>query len=260
MSARRRTGSAIPSAVGGPVRPGGELAGAGDDRRLPGGGRHHLVDQPPLDRAAATHALLQGAEHVRPVAPDAALVGQPREATGAGQHGEQRHLGQRDRAAAVVHQHDVVRAEGELVAAAGARTVYRSQVRLARVRGRVLDRQARLVGELAEIDLLGVAGLAEHADVRSGAEHVVLARAQHHTADLRVLEAQPLHRVGEFDVHAEVVGVELQLDAGKQAAGRIDVHDQVRDRPFQPQSPVSVAPGLRAEIHLRTGHVTSRSL
>ena len=53
----------------------------------------------------------------------------------------------------------------------------------------------------------------------------------HDRAHLGMLEAQPLHRVVELDVHAEVVGVQLQLVARHQAALLVDVHRQGRDRP-----------------------------
>ena len=35
----------------------------------------------------------------------------------------------------------------------------------------------------------------------------------------------------KLDVHAKIVGIQLQLIALEQPAGRIDVHDQVRHRP-----------------------------
>ena len=60
--------------------------------------------------------------------------------------------------------------------------------------------------------------LGERADIGAGAEHIVLARADHHRAHFRMLEAQALHRVGQFDIDAEIVGIELQLGAGEEAA------------------------------------------
>ena len=96
---------------------------------------------------------------------------------------------------------------------------------------RILDAVARLVGELAEVDLVGVGRARQHADVGAGAEHARLARAQHHDLHLRVLEAQPLDRVGELDVDAEVVGVELELVALEQAALLVDVHESVATSP-----------------------------
>ncbi len=60
-------------------------------------------------------------------------------------------------------------------------------------------------------------------------------------AHLGVLEPQPLHRVVQLDVHAEVVGVELELVAGAQAALLVDVHGEGRDRAVDGEPPVLVA-------------------
>ena len=141
------------------------------------------------------------------------------------------HFRQRHRRAAVVDQHDPVAGQRQLVAAAGRGAADRRQIALAGIGRGVLDREARLVGEFAEIDLVRVRRLGERADIGAGAEHVVLAGADHHRAHLGVLEAQPRHRVGQLDIDAEIVGIELQLGAGKQAAGGIDIERQGRDRP-----------------------------
>ena len=70
-------------------------------------------------------------------------------------------------------------------------------------------------------------------------------------AHLRMLEAQPLHRVVQFDVDAEVVGIELELVAVEQPAGRIDVHDQVGDVAVELDAPMAVARRLGLEIDRR---------
>jgi hypothetical protein len=77
----------------------------------------------------------------------------------------------------------------------------------------ILDGVSGLVGEFAEIDLVGVARARQHADIGAGAENPRLAGAQQHGAHLRMLEAQPLESVGELDVDPEVVGIELELVA-----------------------------------------------
>ena len=69
------------------------------------------------------HALGERAEHVGQVAAHLALVDEARQAAGAGQHAEQRHLGQAHRRVAVVDEQDLVARERQLVAAAGARAV-----------------------------------------------------------------------------------------------------------------------------------------
>ena len=126
-SCARCGGSATPLALAGRSLPLGELARAllhrgAELRRL-----RDLVDQPPLHRALAAHAFGRGAEDVGQVVAHVALVGHARQAAGAGQHAEQRHLGQRDRRRAVVDQHDLVAGQRQLVAAAGARAVHRGE-------------------------------------------------------------------------------------------------------------------------------------
>ena len=111
------------------------------------------VDQPPFLRALRAHAFDQRAEDVGVVAPHAALVGEARQPAGAGQHAEQRHLGQAHRGGAVVDEEDLVAGERELVAAAGGRAVARGDELEAGMAARVLDAVARLVGELAEVHL-----------------------------------------------------------------------------------------------------------
>ena len=65
-------------------------------------------------------------------------------------------------------------------------------------------------------------------------------------AHFRMLEAQPLHRVVEFDIDAEVVGVELEFVAVEQPAGLIDIHDQIGDLAVALDAPVAVARRARS--------------
>ena len=114
----------------------------------------------------------------------------------------------------------------------------------------VLDCQPRLVGELAEIDLVRVPRASQRADIRAGAEYVLLAGADHDGAHLRMLEAQPANRVGQFDIDPEIIGIELQLGAGEQPGGRIDVERQCRDRPPDFEPPMAIASRGRGEVYL----------
>ena len=246
-------------AVARAIRPRRELFRARSDGIVPSGLGHHFVDEAPVDGLLAAHALLGGAEDVREVAPHLALVGQSREPAGAGQDREQRRLRQRDGRAPVVHQHDVVGRKRQLVAAPRAAAVDRRKVDLARMVAGVLDGEPGLVGELAEIDFMAVARPAQHADVGTGAEHVVLAGLDHHGAHFRMLEAQPLHRIVELDVDRQIVGIELELVVAGKPAGRIDVHDQERDLAVDVDLPVPIAGGLGAEIDRLHGLPRTRS-
>ena len=143
------------------------------------------------------------------IATNLALVGDPGQPTGARQDREQRHLGQRHCRRAVIEQDDVIGRERKLIAASRRRSVDDANGAQAGMRARVLDAIARLVGELAEIDLVRVARTGQHTDIGTGAKHVSLARLHDHCAHFRMLEAQPLYGVGQFDIDAEIVRIEF---------------------------------------------------
>ena len=151
----------------------------------------------------------------------------------------------------------------QFIAAAGRGAVDDGDETLAGILAGILQPVAGLVGEFAEIDLVGVGRARQHADVGAGAEHPVLGRAQQHHLDAGMLEAQPLHRVGEFDVDAEIVGIQLELIALEQPAILVDIHGQRRDVAIDIQLPVPVArriglkidvSGAASEDAIFTGH------
>ena len=65
-----------------------------------------------------------------------------------------------------------------------------------------------------------------------------------------MLEAQPLHRIGEFDIDAEIIGIELELIALEQPAILIDVHGQRRNiaRDIQLPMPIVRRIGLKIDV------------
>ena len=73
---------------------------------------------------------------------------------------------------------------------------------------------------------------AEHEDVGARAEDAVLAAGDDDRAHFGVLEADAVERVGELDVDAEVVAVELELVAGADAGVFGDVERQAGERAF----------------------------
>ena len=202
------------------------------------------------DGALALDAFLDGAEEIGVVAAHLALVDDARQPAGARQHREQRHFRQRHRGGAVVGQDDVIGRQRQLIAAAGRGAVDDGDVALPGIFAGVLEPVAGLVGELAEIDLVGVGRAREHADIGAGAEHAVLGRADHDDLHLGVLEAQPLHGVRELDVDAEIVGIEFELVALEQAAVFVDVHGQGRGVALDRELPVPVARriGLKIDV------------
>src|SRR5260370_16254436 len=75
----------------------------------------------------------------------------------------------------------------------------------------IFDCAARLVSEFAEVNFEGVRRRAQHVNVGAGAKDPRLQTGHHDGTNFRMFEAQALNGVGEFDVHAEVVRIELQL-------------------------------------------------
>jgi len=228
------------------------------ERALAHGGRergrlHDIVDEPPLLRPQAADAFGRRAEDVRMIVPHLALVGEPRESAGSWQHAKERHFRQRHRRRAIVDQHDLVARERELVAAARARAVDRGQELDPRVPARVLDAVARLVRELAEVHLPGVRRKPEHEDVRAGTEHAILETRDDDGANFRALEADALQGVGELDVDAQIVGVELELVAGPNRCVFGDIHRQRRDRALERQAPMPVAIGVGTVVDEGSG-------
>src|SRR5919109_5289249 len=124
----------------------------------------------------------------------------------------------------------------------------------------VFDAVAGLVRKLAKIDLMGVRGLGQHANIRPGTEHPRLRRRDDHHRHLWMLETQTLHGIIEFNIDTEIIGIELQLIARYQRCVFLDVHSQRGDPPLEAQFPVLVALWMRGEIDVEfpLGHqVTS---
>ena len=182
------------------------------------------------------------------VAAHLALVDHARQSAGTRQHRQQRHLRQRHRGRAIVGENDVIGRQRQFIAAAGRGAVDDGDEALAGILAGIFQSVAGLVGELAEIDLVGVGRAGQHADIGAGAEHPVLARAHHHDLDAGMFETQPLHRIGKLDIDAEIVGIQLELIAFEQAAILIDVHGQRRDLAVDIQLPMPVARRLGLKI------------
>ena len=134
----------------------------------------------------------------------------------------------------------MIAGQGQLVPAAGAGALDRADPELAGLGARGLVRVARLVGELAEVDLVGMGSTAQHPDVGTGAEHAVLAGLQDHHLDRRMLEAQPLADIGQLDVDAQVIGVQLQFVTVEQPALLVHVHEEVGPLAVDLEPPVAI--------------------
>jgi hypothetical protein len=119
----------------------------------------------------------------------------------------------------------------------------------------VFEPVARLIRELAEVDLPRMRRHAEHEDVGARTEDAVLQAGHDDRAHFGVLEADAIDRVVQFDVDAEVVAVELQLVAGTDAGILVDVQAQRGDRPVELHRPVAVARRLDAVVDGLEGRI-----
>ncbi len=227
---------------------GGELERARGDLLLESTGRVHRIDEPPFDSSPALDPFGNRAEDIREVAADLAFVDDARQSAGARQDAEQRRLRQADRRIAVVNEQDLVAGERELVSAARADAVDGGDEPEAGMRAGVFNGEPGFVGVLAEVHLPRVRRAAQHEDVRAGAEHALLEAGDDDGAGFGVLEAEALNGVGELDVDAEVVGVQLQPVIRLEATVLLDVHRQRGDGPFERQSPVAI--GLRLPLEV----------
>ena len=63
-----------------------------------------------------------------------------------------------------------------------------------------------------------------------------------------MLEPQPLHGIGQLDIDAEIVRIQLELVAFEQPAILIDIHRQRRDVAIDGDFPVLVARRIGLEI------------
>src|SRR6266850_642085 len=109
------------------------------------------------------------------------------------------------------------------------------------MRARVFDPISRFIGEFAEIHFPRVRGKSEHVDISAGAKNTILCAGKDHRADFRVFKADALERVVEFDVHSEVVGIQLQFVTWPDSAVFGHVHGQRGDRAVEGEAPMFVA-------------------
>src|SRR4029078_8316623 len=115
------------------------------------------------------------------------------------------------------------------IAASRGRAVARGNELETRMPARVLDCISRLVCELAEGHLPRMRRDPQHEDVGARAEDALDGARQDDAAHLGMLETESLERIGELDVYAEIVGIELELVNGTKPAVFVDPHRQRRD-------------------------------
>lgn len=112
----------------------------------------------------------------------------------------------------------------------------------------IFHRTAGLVRELTEIHFECVRRRAEHVDIRPGAKDPRLKTRDHDGAHLRIFKADARNRVGEFNIHAQVVGVKFELVAFGERLILLHVHREGGDRAVYRKLPMFVGFGRSLKV------------
>src|SRR6185295_1553807 len=93
---------------------------------------------------------------------------------------------------------------------------------------------------LAKVDLERVRRTTQHVNVRACAEDSRLQTRDDDDANFRMLEAESLNRVCQFDIDAEIVRIELELIAISESLVFLDVHREPGHGSIDLEPPVFV--------------------
>ena len=96
----------------------------------------------------------------------------------------------------------------------------------------VFNAVAGFIGELTKVNLPSVGGKPQHKDIGTGTKNAVFQTGDDNTFDLWVLEADTLQCVVQFNVHAQVIGVELEFVARTYTRVFVDIELQGGDFAF----------------------------
>src|SRR6185312_7990670 len=117
------------------------------------------------------------------------------------------------------------------------------------MRGIIFNRAARLVGEFAEVNFERVARSAEHVDIGAGAEDARLKAGDDDGLHLGMLKAQSLNRVCELDIHAQIIGIELEFVAFGHRLIFRDIHGKGSHLAVDIEFPMAVPLRCRLKIN-----------
>jgi hypothetical protein len=113
----------------------------------------------------------------------------------------------------------------------------------------VFDAIAGFIGELTKVDFPSVGGKPQHEDIGARTKDAVFQTGDDNAFDLWVLEANPLQCVVQFNVYAQVVGVEFEFVSRSNASVFVDIELQGGNFAFVFDRPVLVLAGVDFVIH-----------
>ena len=111
----------------------------------------------------------------------------------------------------------------------------------------IFDAVAGFIGEFAEIYFPGVGRQSQHVNVRTGAKNAILCAGDHHRCHFGMFETDALQGVVQFNVHTEIVGIQLEPVAGPHAAFLVHIHGQRRNRAIKREPPMLISGRMRIE-------------
>ena len=120
----------------------------------------------------------------------------------------------------------------------------------------VFDAVAGFIGELTKVDFPSVGGEPQHKDIGARTKNTVFQTGDDNAFDFRVLEADALQSVMQFNVHTQVIGVELEFVARTDAGVLVDIELQgggfafVFDRPMLVLARVDLVIHNRCVVHI----------
>lgn len=112
----------------------------------------------------------------------------------------------------------------------------------------ILDSVSSLVRELAEVHLPSVARKSQRVDVGARAKNPRLGAADTDTGDFGVLKSNPLKRIMQLDVYAEIVRVQFELATGTYPCALLNIHRKRGDPALNGQLPVAIVGRRGLEI------------
>src|SRR5579862_1455601 len=112
----------------------------------------------------------------------------------------------------------------------------------------ILDSVPSLIRELAEVHLPCVARKPQHVNVGARTKNPRLVAGDDDARHFRMFESNPLKRIMQLDVYAEIVRVQFELVTRTYPSVLLNTHHKSSDSTLDGQFPVAIVGGRSLEI------------